>query len=115
MNDENESELRERFGRLREEDVAAAPKFHSLLERPVVAAPRHRPTRWLGSVMLAAAVLAVIAIGITRSRGPHPRYSIDLASTTWRGPTDFLLVTPDNETLRTVPRLGELDLNWRTP
>ena len=65
--------------------------------------------------MLAAAILAGIVIGVTRSRRPHLGYEIDLASTTWRGPTDFLLVTPDNETLRTVPRLGELDLNWRTP
>jgi hypothetical protein len=115
MNDENERELRERFGRLRQEDASAAPRFHSLLERPVGAAPRRRPTPWLRSIMLAAAILAVIAIGVTRTHRPSTRYEIDLASTTWRGPTDFLLVTPDNETLRTVPRLGELDLNWRTP
>ena len=115
MNDEDERELREHFGKLRQEDAAGAPGFRSLLERPQGAAPRRRPARWLRSAMVAAAILAVIAIGVTRTGRPHPRYEIDLASTTWRGPTDFLLVTPDNETLRTVPRLGELDLNWRTP
>jgi hypothetical protein len=115
MNPDDERELRERFGRLREEDGRAAPGFRNLLERRAEVADRRRPATWLRPLMLVAAILAVVVIGVTRTHRPHPGYEIDLASTTWHGPTDFLLATPDNEALRTVPRLGELDLNWRTP
>lgn len=115
MNQDIERELRERFGLLRDEEGGAAPEFGALLRRRVKE-PSGRPAGpRLGRLVLAAAALAVIAIGLSRIRRPAPGYAIDLSSTSWRGPTDFLLVFPDDETLRTVPRLGEMDLNWRTP
>ena len=113
MSEDNETELRERFARLRQEEGSAAPEFGALLRRPVP--PRGRSPRLARLVFAAAAVVAVIVIGVSRSRRPAPEYGVDLSSTGWRGPTDFLLVLPEDETLRTVPRLGEMDLNWRTP
>lgn len=115
MSEEQEHELRERFARLRHEEGGAAPEFGALLRRPVNQPPRRATGPRLTRLLLAAAVLAIIAIGLSRIRRPDPAYAIDLSSTRWRGPTDFLLVFPDDESLRTVPRLGELDLNWRTP
>ncbi len=115
MSEDIERELRERFGRLRDEEAGAAPEFGGLLRRRVKQPP-HRPAGpRLAGLVLAAVALAVIAIGLSRIRRPRPAYGVDLSSTSWHGPTDFLLVLPDDETLRTVPRLGEMDLNWRTP
>ena len=114
MNDNDERELRERFARLRNEEGGAAPAFAALLRRPVRQsrrAPGPRMVRWA----LAAAAVAVVAVGLSRFRRPAPGYGVDLASTSWHGPTDFLLVFPEDASLRTVPRLGEMDLNWRTP
>lgn len=115
MNDDGERDLHERFGRLREEDAGAAPGFRGLLQRPVGAGVGRRPAARSGLLLLAAAVLAGVVVSVARNRRAHPGYEIDLSSTTWHGPTDFLLVTLDDETLRSVPRLGELELNWRTP
>ena len=115
MNEDIERELRERFGRLREEERGAAPEWRALLRRPAKEpAPRMAGPR-LGRLVLAALALAVVAIALSRFRRPDPRYAIDLSSTSWHGPPDFLLLLPDDQTLRTVPRLGEMDLNWRTP
>ena len=113
MSEDVERELRERFAKLRVEDAGATPEFGALLRSQRRTA--EPPNRRLWRLLLAAAVLAVVAIGLSRIRRPGPPYGIDLASTSWRGPTDFLLVFPDDEALRTVPRLGEMDLNWRTP
>ncbi len=110
-----EEELRRRFGELRDAESRQAPEFRALLDRPARAPTARHPGTRIGRLTLAAAVVALVAIGVTRSRRPHPMVEIDLASTSWHGPTDFLLVLPDNESLRSVPRLGELDLNWRTP
>lgn len=115
MTEDNDRELRQRFARLRDEEKQGAPDFSSLLRRPV-GKRQHRTGGqrlvWLG---LAAAAVLIVAIGLSRTRRSDPGYGVDLASTTWHGPTDFLLVFPDDPGLRTVPRLGELELNWRTP
>lgn len=114
MNDEM-GDLRERFERLRGEEQRAAPAFQELLHRP----PRPRPAsgRRLTRLVLAAAAVAVVAIGLSRLVRPKlgAEYAIDLSSTSWHGPTDFLLVLPEDASLRTIPRLGETNLNWRTP
>ena len=115
MSEDIERELRERFARLRDEERGAAPEFRALLRRPKEERPRGTAGPRLRRLVLAAAVVAIVALGLSRIRRPSPGYGIDLSSTSWHGPTDFLLVFPDDETLRTVPRLGELDLNWRTP
>jgi hypothetical protein len=115
MNDDIERELRERLAKLRVEDAGATPEFGALLRRPVKEPPRRSAGPRLARLVLAALALAVVAIALSRIRRPGPGYAVDLSSTSWHGPTDFLLMLPDDETLRTVPRLGEMDLNWRTP
>jgi len=115
MTDENEERLRSAFGRLREEDEAKVPRFQSLIagarsNAPSVAIWR-RPSVL---VLAAAAVILVIAIGLMDRKHPAP-YPIDLASTQWRGPTDFLLTVTMDPGLTTVPRFGVTDFPWRTP
>jgi hypothetical protein len=120
-NEESEQELRESFQRLRADDATATPEFHALLHRtrPSISrtgTPHHqRNLRNLRNLRIAVAALALLAVLIWRTRRhpAEPGYAIDLASTTWHGPTDFLLAYPTDPALRTVPRLG--DLNWRTP
>lgn len=111
MTDElDERDLRERFAALRAEDAQAAPDFGALRRRVPAPAAARPPLR----LVLAAAALVVLAIGLLRLRRPAaPDYPIDLASTTWHGPTDYLLKLPDAPNLRTVPRIGETELNWR--
>lgn len=111
----DDPELERRFARLREEEAAGAPGFGALLRRPAPAVSRSRPGR--GLVWLAVAALLVIIVGIaTRRPGRVPeRELLAMASPDWRGPTDFLLVLPDNQALRSVPRLGAVDFDWRIP
>jgi hypothetical protein len=115
MSEDIDRELCERFARLRNEEGGVAPEFGALLRRPVQEPRRQTAGPRLGRLVLAAVALGVVAIGLTRNRRPEPGYGIDPSLTSWHSPTDFLLVLPDDATLRTVPRLGELDLNWRTP
>jgi hypothetical protein len=115
MNDDSETQFRSAFGRLREEDEAGAPNFQALISEgrrhtpPVV---WHRRRSIL--VLAAAAAIGVIAIGLKHWKDPEA-YRIDLATTRWRGPTDFLLAVPVDPALSTVPRIGATDLPWRIP
>jgi hypothetical protein len=106
MNDDDR-DLRELFARLRQEDRAGAPSFRA-------PAPREAP-RWMRASRLAAAaaiVLLALVLGRpdrTRHRPSH--YVVDPGAIVWRSPTDFLLVTPGRELLRTVPAVGSPD-DW---
>ncbi|MGH7701663.1 MAG: hypothetical protein ACREMO_01090 [Gemmatimonadales bacterium] len=115
MKDDNEERLRSAFGRLREEHEAGAPNFQALISggrssTPPAAAWRRRSIL----VLAAAAAIGVIAIGLMHRKDREP-YRIGLATTHWRGPTDFLLAVSVDPVLSTVPRLGATDLPWRTP
>lgn len=109
MIDRDENELRERFAALRREESAGAPEF-----RPMLAAARARPRsgrRAIGAVAVAALVLIAL-VAILTVRDGH-RTPVDLGVRV-RMPTDFLLQVPGAELLRTVPRLGRVNLDWRT-
>ena len=79
MNENIEGELRERFRRLREEEGGAAPEFRALLRRPVTPPARRQAGPRLARLALAAAALAIVAIGLSRIRRPRPAYGIDLS------------------------------------
>jgi hypothetical protein len=114
MKDHNEERLRSAFGRLRGEDEVGAPSFQALISggrsTPPVAGWRRRSVL----VLAAAAAIGVIAFGLMHRKDREP-YRIDLATTHWRGPTDFLLAVSVDPALSTVPRIGATDLRWRTP
>jgi hypothetical protein len=112
MTERNDADLGDRFHALRREDAATAPRFDATLAaaRARAAAPARRPTGWLA---VAALVVAGIALALLFMRPDrHPR-TIDLASVHWNGPTDFLLVLPGDQLLRTVPDLGRMGFSTR--
>ena len=93
MNDD--TQLRELFGRARNREAAGVPNFETLLARrrgPGLAAP-----------CAALALLAVAAFTtFFVSAPPPPAVSI----TEWRSPTAFLLRTTDEALWRGLPSLG---------
>lgn len=102
MNDDDRL-LRELFARLKHEDRARTPSFRT----PV----RRVKTRsvWVPRVAIAAAI-AVVAIVLVRPDHPSRNVPVvDLGAATWRSPTDFLLVTPGSDLMRTVPAFGSPD------
>ncbi len=109
MAEPGDRDLRERFGALRREDAAEAPPFDALR-----AAARRRPAersplvRWAPAMVIVILAVAV-ALGVLRPR-PAKEPLVNLASTRWQSPTDFLLRVPGAEYLETLPRL-----EWRTP
>ncbi len=107
MNEREDSELRERFATQRREDGASAPGFQRTL-----AAARARPVRRGAGLPVAVGLglVALIAVLVVRNRHQP---DIDLAGVRLHAPTDFLLQVPGAELLRTVPRLGRMDLDRR--
>jgi hypothetical protein len=98
-----DDDLRMRFRAIAREDAAAAPDFSRAridAARPVVRARR----AWYsaGGFVAVSAAAALLFIVWPKT----PPYPIDLSSTDWSGPTDFLLDTPGSAMLRTVPAIG---------
>lgn len=114
---DDDRELRELFSRLKQEDRARVPSYRAPVAR---VAPRWRPVAQLA----AAAAIVLIALVLGRPDRTPPtmaRDLVDLGSATWEAPTDFLLITPGSELLRSVPVLGSpddwtpIDLRGRSP
>ena len=107
MTERNDADLRDRFHVLRREDAATAPRFDATLAaaRARAAAPARRRARWLA---VATALVAGVALVLLVMRPDRRGRTIGLASVRWNGPTDFLLVLPGDELLRTVPNVGRM-------
>jgi hypothetical protein len=118
--DDADRDLRELFARLKESDRAAAPLFQTVLGD----AERRRRSQEQGTVRRIAAIAAAIvllaggALAVLYDRLDPRRpesagtvVTVDLRSTWWQAPTDFLLDTPGDRLLRTVPTLGRAD-DW---
>jgi hypothetical protein len=101
----DESELRQRFARLREVDGERLPGFAQTYERArarrrLPATPRMRPL-----MIGAAAALAIAAVLL--GRGQSLSSSVDApAITSWRAPTDVFLSAPGAELLGAMPALS---------
>ena len=114
---DDDRELRETFARLRREDHAHAPPFRLPAARPV--SPWAFPVKVAAAaaLILVAVVLAVPDSGKRRV----PIQLVDLGDAAWHSPTDFLLITPGRELLRTVPPIGSsrgwtpIELNELSP
>lgn len=113
MIEREDHHLRKGFAALRREDAAGSPPFQA-----TVAAARARRAgaparRVLGLAALVAVVVAVVVLS-SRHDGDGGRLEVDLATVRWHAPTDFLLMLPGDELLRSVPQLGPRGLDRRT-
>jgi hypothetical protein len=104
---DEESELRERFARLRAEERLRVPPFQATRRSRT----RRGPVRWR---VIAAAAALVLVIFVTIAIRSHPtRFSdsdraVVRSVADWQPPTDFLLRTPGSEMLTTTPRIPDL-------
>jgi hypothetical protein len=114
---DDDRELRELFARLRQEDRARIPSFRAPATRE---APRWT---WSARITVAAAIVLIALVLARPDRDPRNTslHVVDLGAGAWRSPTDFLLITPGSELLRTVPAVGSPadwvpnDLRGRAP
>jgi hypothetical protein len=124
--DHDDGEIRQLFRQLAPEDEQLARPFPAYLEamRRRAAAARRGKTSPRLAAALAALLLAGAAVAIWRlARPARPRAEAAIAELSrrparlraevaitmlsrWRPPTDFLLRTPGDQLLRTVPRVG---------
>lgn len=98
----DDRELRDMFARLRQEDHAHVPPFQLPAARPISPWALPMKVAVAAAVILVAVVLAVPDSG---QRGV-PVQLVDLGEAAWHSPTDFLLITPGRELLRTMPPIG---------
>jgi hypothetical protein len=103
---EDDADLRDMFSRLRREESDHVPGMGEIHERA-----RGRRRRAVGTplrvgLLAAAGVLGLVLLlrAVLRPSGPG---SAAPGLSEWRSPTDFLLVTPGSEILRTVPELRQ--------
>jgi len=120
MSERDEHDLRDRFQRLRREDMAGVTPFRATLAAAVRPAASPRPPAL--RMVAAAAVIAALAVTVVLATRGRRGIPIDLARAQWQAPSDFLLQVPGAELLRSVPRLGRVtlpfhyvDTDWRTP
>jgi hypothetical protein len=102
---DDDRELRKVFAQLKREDRDRIPSFRTPTAR---GAPRWRP---VARVAVAAAIVLIAVVLARPDRTPPTtaRQVVDLGASTWRSPTDFLLITPGSELLRSVPAVGSPD------
>lgn len=103
---DDDRELRELFSRLKREDRTRVPSYRTPVAR---VAPRWRPVARLA--VAAAVVLIALVLGRPDRTPNMARQLVDLGAATWEAPTDFLLITPGSELLRSIPTVGSPD-DW---
>ena len=101
----DESELRQRFARLREVDGERLPGFAQTYERARTRRRLPATLRMRPLMIGAAAVVAIAAILLGRDRSLSSSAAAP-AITTWRAPTDVFLRAPGTELLGAMPTLG---------
>jgi hypothetical protein len=106
----DDTDLRRKFESLRRESGRRTPDFDQVLQR---SRPPDTSGRFaLGVVAGVVVVVAAVAIVRVGDRPTRPSQSDRSAFIlAWKAPTDFLLQTPGEELLRTIPRIGEMPTN----
>jgi hypothetical protein len=108
----DDNELRDRFAALRREDQAQAGEYHAFVLRTRTRAKRRRFTRWVAVPAVVALAIAAAVIALKQPPGKNTG-SQELSIMDWRSSTDFLLSTPGQEVLQSVPRIGEWPISNR--
>jgi len=101
----DESEVRRRFGELRDADRERAPTFVQNYARARARRTR-RPTLRVQPLAIGAAAVVMIAAGWLAHTRPLSPAAVTPTIGHWQAPTDVLLRTPGSELLRTIPELG---------
>jgi len=110
----DESELRRRFGQLRETDQGSAPSFAQIYERTRAGRSLRARRRVRPLVIGAAAAVAIAALALSYARSSSSSAGTP-EITTWRAPTDVLLRSPGSELLGEMPALGASVLDTMIP
>ncbi len=106
----NDDRLRDAFHALRREDATQAPLYSATVQR-AVRARRARPALALPAFgALVATILAVSVFAVHRAEERRRAHAALFAevhtavlSGRWTSPTDFLLETPGDDLLRSMP------------
>ena len=104
-------ELKQLFTDLRRQDERRAPSFgstcHTALERQSATpagAPRFLRLAVPAALIVVAVVTSSLVIG-RKNSGSQAALTLSFAIAEWQSPTDFLLRTPGDELMRTLPEL----------
>jgi hypothetical protein len=102
MTDDGDRDLRAQFGTLRHTTELGAPAFAATMSGVPERRRRAARTRRRVAAIAVGAGAAVLLLAVL---APHHKRAVlmDLATTHWEAPTDFLLRAPGAELLRTVP------------
>lgn len=104
-------DLREMFAQSRAEDRQQLPPFATLTTADAPRRERGMLGRRAATLLAAGLVIASAYVALRqrpttgRSREGANVLGFDLGSTHWESPTDFLLATPGDSLLRTLPSL----------
>jgi hypothetical protein len=119
MNEDRErEEIAGWFRHLRQTEERDAPPFDEVWEAARSRATESRSRRLYYRVAAAAALLALLAVPALwrqrRRQAPEVTAAQIASISQWKSPTAFLIETPGQELLKTVPRIGDGFMDMRT-
>ncbi len=98
---DDEARLRAAMAEAHRDDARQMPRFEATWDPARRPRPHRSTWRWAAlSAVAAAAAVGVWLVARKPTPAPWP-----VVGTRWVGPTDFLLETPDQITLRSLPPL----------
>src|SRR5437867_3640560 len=112
--DLEETQLKQLFADLRQQDERTTPSFGATWHSAMARSEAVRPSlAWFRLSTLTAVLIGVavaVSVFLPRSRTePRQAQPVSLTISQWQSPTDFLLTTPGEQLLKTVP---QLDVTW---
>lgn len=108
MNRNDDNEIKKIFQQMKEDDLRVTPPFVKSLE--MASSKIEKESRRRSFLKITATCALLIAVGISgfflwhERTTKHGKYE---SISHWRPPTEFLLKTPGQELLKTVPKLGQ--------
>lgn len=108
MNRNDDNEIKKFFQQMKEHDLRATPSFLKTLEMASSKIEKESQRTSFLKIATTSALLIVIAItGFLLWHEQTTKLGKYESISQWRAPTEFLLKTPGQEWLKTVPKLGQ--------
>ena len=104
-------EIAEWFRQLRQTEERNAPPFDEVWEVARARATRPQSRRLYYRVGMAAALFAFLAIPVQWWQNHRPVQIVSISQ--WKSPTGFLIETPAQKLLKTVPHIGDGFMDMR--